>query len=96
MATVPGTPDNVVNLLHPSLRSTPMDALMAAAVMHQQGKFQVAANVLPIRGQKSLQRAIEEAEGDEDLKSIAGRLQKRGYAVPPQLGPGVLSPAGDK
>jgi hypothetical protein len=38
MATVPGTPDNVIGI-HPAFRPTQADFLQAAAIMHQQGKF---------------------------------------------------------
>ena len=41
MATVPGTPDNVIGI-HPAFQPTQADLLQAAAIMHQQGKFQVA------------------------------------------------------
>ena len=56
MATVPGepaVPDNVVDLVPKHLQPTQGDFLMAAAIMHQQGKFgaggeyQVAGDVVP-------------------------------------------------
>jgi hypothetical protein len=62
---------------------------MAAAHMQQ-----MAANIPRITGQKSLNDAIEGAEGDEDLEVIRKRLQRRGLSIPPQLGPGTLKPVG--
>ena len=46
MATVPGTPDNVIGI-HPAFQPTQADLLQAAAIMHQQGKFQMAGDVVP-------------------------------------------------
>jgi len=45
MATVPGSPDPVT-AIHPAFRPTQADFLQAAAIMHQQGKFQVAGDVV--------------------------------------------------
>lgn len=63
--------------------------LMALAEMHKQGAFDVAANdsptdqpiarALSIRSQASLNRAINNADSDEELQSIKDRLEKRGY-----------------
>jgi hypothetical protein len=57
MPTVPGQPDdsNVVNLVPKHLQPTQADFLLAAALMHQQGKFsdggeyQVAGDVVPFQ-----------------------------------------------
>jgi len=36
---------------------------------------------LPIRSQGSLERAIKNADSDEELMSIKKRLEKRGYST---------------
>jgi hypothetical protein len=56
MATVPGTPDNVLGI-HPAFKPTQADFLQAAAIMHglgkfDEGKFQMAG-VMP-RGVKPI------------------------------------------
>jgi hypothetical protein len=61
MATVPGTPDNVIGI-HPAFQPTQADLLQAAAIMHQQGKFDPIARTLETPEQKE-QRERDELSG---------------------------------
>jgi hypothetical protein len=51
MATVPGDPNELRadGGIPAELQPTQGDLLMAAAIMHQQGKFQVAGDVVPFK-----------------------------------------------
>src|SRR5215813_11447548 len=55
MATVPGTPmQDATGGIPQELQPTQADLLMAAAIMHQQGRFQVAGDVIPPERLKGL------------------------------------------
>lgn len=85
----------------PSMRQLPpmpdpQWAMMAAAMMHENGRLvqpeiqQVADTDnpgMPVRSMKSLQKAIDAAEGDDDLWAIRKKLEKRGISIEsiPQL-----------
>jgi hypothetical protein len=50
MATVPGTPmQDTTGGIPRELQPTQADMLMAAAIMHQQGRMQLAGDVVPIK-----------------------------------------------
>ena len=80
MATVPGdptVPDNVVDLVPKHLQPTQSDFLMAAAIMHQQGKFgaggeyQVAGDVVPFP--TATQRFESSPKSLEDIRKADTR-----------------------
>ena len=66
MATVPGTPMDQEDFggVHPSLRPTQADLLIAAAIMHQQGKMQMAGDVVQMPGLYDRVKAEQTADPD--------------------------------
>ena len=70
MATVPGTPmQDDFGGIHPSLRPTQADLLLAAGIMHQQGRMQMAGDVVTMPG--LYDRVKAEAEKDPDFAKKA-------------------------
>ena len=61
MATVPGTPDNVIGI-HPAFQPTQADLLQAAAIMHGQGKFQTGMQVEPLETKEDQPESQAEAQ----------------------------------
>ena len=72
MATVPGDPmerDPVLESIHPSLRPTQADLLLAAGMMHQEGRLQLAGDIVPFQ-RKPLNLIGSEKDLDEYKKMM--------------------------
>ncbi len=57
--------------------SSPESGLMQVAAKGPQGDVRP----IPIRSKASLNRALDEAEGDDELRAIRDRLRKRGIST---------------
>jgi hypothetical protein len=80
MATVPGEPMDA-GMLPPSLQPTQGDLLMAAAIMHQQGKF--AMDTSGMRPSTNVEDV--RARGPAAPPSRLDELIEQGKELPPEL-----------